>query len=140
MASAIPTCVLQHPDPKVAEAAETNGPVPPGPYPWKVKLVTSTDGLNWDLVTHLDVPGRPNEATVRIRPDGEMIAMVRRERGNYFGWIGSSKSAVSRVAHGMKRSTALAGRTSSYLPDNSLIASRPQLSAAFFHRDRQHGP
>ena len=71
----------QHPDPAVAAAAEADGPMPPGPYPWKAKLVTSTDALKWDLVTHLDVPGRLNEATVRMQPDGEMIALVRRERG-----------------------------------------------------------
>ena len=60
----------EYPDPKVAEAAETNGPVPPGPSPWKVKLVTSADGMKWETVTHLDVPGRPNEATFRISARG----------------------------------------------------------------------
>ena len=74
-----------------AKAAAANQPFAPGPAEWKLKLVTSTDGLKWDLVTHLDVPGHPNESTVRFMPDGEMIAMVRREGGSKNGWIGTSK-------------------------------------------------
>ena len=131
----------QHPDPKVAEAAETNGPVPPGPYPWKVKLVTSTDGLNWELVTHLDVPGRPNEATVRIRPDGEMIAMVRRERGNYFGWIGSSKPPY-REWRWHETEHRFGGPNFIVLPDDSLIAAgrsyRQPFSTVIASMDREH--
>ena len=131
----------QHPDPKVAEAAETNGPVPPGPYPWKVKLVTSTDGLNWELVTHLDVPGRPNEATVRIRPDGEMIAMVRRERGNYFGWIGSSKPPY-REWRWHETEHRFGGPNFIVLPDNSLISAgrsyRQPFSTVIASMDREH--
>jgi hypothetical protein len=131
----------QHPDPKVAEAAETNGPVPPGPYPWKVKLVTSTDGLNWELVTHLDVPGRPNEATVRIRPDGEMIAMVRRERGNYFGWIGSSKPPY-REWRWHETEHRFGGPNFIVLPDSSLISAgrsyRQPFSTVIASMDREH--
>ena len=131
----------QHPDPKVAEAAETNGPVPLSPYPWKVKLVTSTDGLNWELVTHLDVPGRPNEATVRIRPDGEMIAMVRRERGNYFGWIGSSKPPY-REWRWHETEHRFGGPNFIVLPDSSLISAgrsyRQPFSTVIASMDREH--
>jgi hypothetical protein len=77
--------------PGAKEAAKT-GKVPPGPADWKLKLVVSTDGVKYDLVTHLDVPGHPNETTLRFLPDGEMIAMVRREGGNTFGWIGRSQA------------------------------------------------
>lgn len=58
---------------------------------WKLKLVVSTDGEKYDLVTHLDVPGRPNETTLRFLPGGEMVALVRREGGNTKGWAGTSK-------------------------------------------------
>lgn len=60
---------------------------------WTVHLVSSKDGVNYDVITQLEVPGRPNETTVRILPDGEMIAMVRREAGQPapYGWIGSSR-------------------------------------------------
>jgi hypothetical protein len=57
-----------------------------------LKLVVSKDGVQYDLVTQLDVPGQPNETTLRFLPDGEMIALVRREGGNTFGWIGTSQA------------------------------------------------
>ncbi len=60
---------------------------------WVVKLFRSSDGLKYDLVTILDVQGSPNETTLRFLPDGEMIALVRREAGNKHAWIGSSKKA-----------------------------------------------
>jgi len=56
-----------------------------------VKLVVSDDGVKYDLIAALEVPGSPNEATLRVLPDGEMMALVRREGGNAFGWIGVSK-------------------------------------------------
>lgn len=131
----------QHPDPAVAAAAEADGPVPPGPYPWKAKLVTSTDGLKWDLVTHLDVPGRPNEATVRMQPDGEMIALVRRERGTLFGYIGTSRPPY----HEWQWHTTehrLGGPNFIILPDRSLIAAgrsyRAPFSTVIASMDRQH--
>jgi hypothetical protein len=73
-----------------AKAAATTGKVESGPAEWKLKLVASSDGVKYDVITHLDVPGHPNETTVRFMPDGEMIAMVRREGGTTFGWIGHS--------------------------------------------------
>lgn len=131
----------QHPDPQVAAAAEADGPVPPGPYPWKPKLVTSTDGLHWELVTYLDVPGRPNEATVRIRQDGEMIAMVRRERGTYFGWIGASKPPY-REWTWHETEHRFGGPNFIVLPDDSLIAAgrsyRKPFSTVIASMDREH--
>ncbi len=73
-----------------AKAAADSGKVEPGPADWKLKLVVSNDGVKYDLVTHLDVPGHPNESTLRFLPSGEMIALVRREGGNKMGWIGRS--------------------------------------------------
>ena len=75
--------------PAAQEAAKT-GTAPPGPAEWKLKLVASHDGVTYDAVTHLDVPGHPNETTLRFMPDGEMVALVRREGGNALGWIGRS--------------------------------------------------
>ena len=61
-----------------------------GEEDWLVKLFRSSDGIEYDLVTLLDVPGSPNETTLRFQPDGEMIALVRREGGNRHAWIGTS--------------------------------------------------
>src|SRR5262245_16162609 len=55
--------------PAAKEAAKT-GKVEPGPADWKLKLVVSSDGAKYDLITHLDVPGDPNETTLRFMPDG----------------------------------------------------------------------
>jgi len=76
--------------PAAKEAAET-GKAPSGPAEWKLRLVTSKDGVNFETVSHLDVPSHPNETTVRFLPDGEMIALTRREGHNKHGWIGRSK-------------------------------------------------
>ena len=115
--------------------------MPPGPYDWKPGLYSSSDGLNWELVTHIDVPGRPNEATVRIRPDGEMIAMVRRERGNYFGWIGASRPPyLEWTWHETEH--RFGGPNFIVLPDNSLIAAgrsyRQPFSTVIAEMDREH--
>lgn len=72
-------------------AAKQSEPVSDDPADWKLKLVVSSDGVSYDTITHLGVPGHPNETTLGFLPDGEMIALVRREGGNTFGWIGSSK-------------------------------------------------
>jgi len=74
-----------------AQAAAAGGPVASGSADWKLKLVTSADGIGYETVTHLDVPGHPNETTLRFLPDGELIAMVRREGGTKNGWIGVSQ-------------------------------------------------
>lgn len=73
------------------EAAKERQPVSADPADWKLKLVVSDDGVKYDVITHLGVPGHPNETTLRFLPDGEMWALVRREGGDTFGWIGTSK-------------------------------------------------
>ncbi|HUR54320.1 MAG TPA: sialidase family protein [Gemmataceae bacterium] len=76
--------------PAAKDAANT-GKVEPGEADWKLRLVVSNDGEKFDLVTHLDVPGHPNETTLRFLPSGEAVALVRREGGNQKGWAGTSK-------------------------------------------------
>ena len=52
-------------------------------------LYTTTDGLEWEWVTEFEDPENlPSETTLRFMPDGEMIALMRRNRT---GWIGSSR-------------------------------------------------
>lgn len=75
---------------KDAKDAAATGRVGPGPAEWKLKLWSSTDGEKYVLVTHLDVPGHPNETTLRFTPSGEMVALVRREGGSKKGWVGTS--------------------------------------------------
>ena len=58
---------------------------------WPVTLVTSDDGVAWKPITRLYVQGHPNETTLRFLPDGEMIALMRREAGDRHGHIGTSR-------------------------------------------------
>lgn len=75
------------------EAAKSTGPVEPGSAEWKLKIFSGKDGVTYDgSVTFLDVPGHPNETTIRFLKDGRMMLMVRREGGSQNGWIGVSTS------------------------------------------------
>jgi hypothetical protein len=74
----------------VAYGAAYNSTTPssvPGPE-WYLSIYRSTDGVKWDLVKKMEVAGRPNETTLRFKPNGDMIAMVRREAGDRMGHIG----------------------------------------------------
>ena len=57
---------------------------------WTTTLYKSPDGLSWQPVTVWDIPGRPNETTLRFRADGTALALVRRESGDRQGWFGSA--------------------------------------------------
>jgi hypothetical protein len=59
---------------------------------WALTLVSSADGRSFDRVTTLSVPGRPNETTIRFMPEGEMVALVRREAGDRLAWVGRSRA------------------------------------------------
>jgi dipeptidyl aminopeptidase/acylaminoacyl peptidase len=102
------------------EAAKT-GKVESGPAEWKLKLVSSSDGVKYDLVTHLDVPGHPNETTLRFLPSGEMLALVRREGGNRMGWLGRS-SAPYKQWKWTEMKHQIGGPNFIPLPDGSLWA------------------
>lgn len=104
-----------------AKAAAEGKPVPPGPADWKLKLVSSADGLTYDIVTHLEVPGHPNETTLRFQADGTMIAMVRREGGSKNGWIGTSKPPHTQWQW-RETSHRFGGPNFIILPDGSMWA------------------
>ncbi|MSU47957.1 MAG: exo-alpha-sialidase [Opitutus sp.] len=57
--------------------------------PKRGNLVTSTDGVHWNTITELAVPGI-DEATVIFGEGGEMQILVRRESDNNHAWIGRS--------------------------------------------------
>lgn len=87
---------------------------------YKAHLVTTRDGLNYRFVSTLAIPGRPNETTVRFLPDGRMVAWVRRERGNQFGWIGFSQ-APYREWTWKEQTARLGGPNLIVLPDGQLL-------------------
>ncbi len=89
---------------------------------WSLKLVVSDNGQDFKVVTPLDVPGHPNESTIRFLPDGEMIALVRREGGNKFGWIGRSQPPYTTWTW-HETTHRLGGPNFIRLPDGSLWAA-----------------
>lgn len=58
---------------------------------WPLVLYSSGDGVEYTEVTKFNLPGRPNETTLRFLEDDTMVALVRREAGPQDGFIGSSK-------------------------------------------------
>jgi hypothetical protein len=89
---------------------------------WSVRLVVSRDGVNYEEITKLDVPDRPNETTLRFRDNGEMIALVRREGGNANGWIGAS-SPPYKSWKWHETTHRLGGPNFIQLPDGSFWAA-----------------
>lgn len=49
---------------------------------WELYLYKGTNGINYDLVSHLDCDGFPNETTVRFLEDGRMALLIRRDNGD----------------------------------------------------------
>jgi len=116
----------------VVYTAAPKAPVPKGADPvvaayaasdddWKPRLVVSNDGVHYETLTELGVPSRPNETTLRFLPDGEMMALVRREAGSQFGWIGASR-APYRDWTWHEIDYRLGGPNFIQLPDGSLWA------------------
>jgi hypothetical protein len=86
-----------------------------------VHLVSSRDGVSYELVHSFALSGRPNEATLRFMPDGELVALLRREAGNRSGCVGVSRPPYTEwkwheIGH------RLGGPNFVRLPDGRLIA------------------
>lgn len=88
----------------------------------RLLLFRSDDGLDWERVAQLAVPGLPSEVTVRVLADRTMLALVRRERrDDPQGWIGVAAppySSWSWTPCGHR----LGGPNVLELPDGRLIA------------------
>lgn len=58
---------------------------------WRIRLYKTSDGLRYDSLSSFSIPGRPNEATLRFFPTGQMVVLLRRDgREDNHAWIGSS--------------------------------------------------
>jgi hypothetical protein len=87
-----------------------------------VTLVSSKDGRTYDDVTSFAVPGKPNETTLRFMPDGEMVALVRREGGNRVAWLGRSRAPYAAWTW-RETPHQIGGPNFIRLPDGDLWAS-----------------
>lgn len=63
---------------------------------WTVTLLESEDAIAYRELAALRVDGKPNEATIRFRDDGEAVLVVRREGGDGAAWVGSSRPPYRR--------------------------------------------
>lgn len=89
---------------------------------FQAQLVSTRDGLRYQLVTTFAIGGRPNETTVRILPDGEMLAWVRRERESQNGFIGSSRPPYTNWTW-KEQNARLGGPNFLILPNGKLIGT-----------------
>jgi hypothetical protein len=53
-------------------------------------LVSTKNGTDYSLITELQVGGIPNESSILVKQDREMVIVVRREGGNLNGYLGHS--------------------------------------------------
>ena len=66
------------------------------PSTWSIVLHESADAINYRPISHLKVPGKPNETTIRFVPSGQAVALVRREGKAAAAWIGASRPPYTR--------------------------------------------
>jgi hypothetical protein len=94
---------------------------------YKAHLVSTRDGISYQLVTTLAISGRPNETTLRFTAEGEMIAWVRRERESQYGFIGTSRAPYKEWSW-KEQNTRLGGPNFVVLPNGKMIGvTRGQL-------------
>jgi hypothetical protein len=86
---------------------------------WEVLLVKTTEGIHYTLVDVLDLPGRPNESTVRFDGD-EMFIVVRNEDKERRGHLGRSQAPYTEWTWN-DIPQKLGGPDMIFLADGSLI-------------------
>lgn len=57
----------------------------------KAYLVSTSKGMEYELITELNVDGNPNEATIRFLSGAEMMIIIRRGGDDQLGMMGTSK-------------------------------------------------
>lgn len=63
----------------------------PGKNKWRVWLWSSDNGVEWSQIMEWNIPGCPNETTLRFLENDTMVALVRRNfKSNGYAWIGTS--------------------------------------------------
>ncbi len=83
-------------------------------------LLSTKDGINFNLITRFDIPGFPNEATIRFDANGDMLMMVRREKGNQKGYWGRSSAPFTEWTWG-EMDTRLGGPDFILLEDGLIV-------------------
>jgi len=124
-------CTVNPADQKFYGVAYNIYPTTGGPKSeaeWSLKSYTSTDGSVWQLSSLMQVPGQPNETTLRFLKDGTALALVRREAGDKRGYLGSA-TAPYRDWKWTPLPVVVQGQNFIELPDGSLVAGSRGLGA-----------
>lgn len=111
-------------DKKFYGVVYNTAPTQGGPKPeaeWSLKSYSSLDGSVWQLSSIMQVPGQPNETTLRFLKDGSALALVRREAGDKRGAIGVAQ-APYRDWKWTLLPMPMQGQNFIELPDGSLVA------------------
>ncbi|MCB1225778.1 MAG: exo-alpha-sialidase [Verrucomicrobiales bacterium] len=87
----------------------------------RARLYSSANGSVWRLVADLQVPGKPNEATVRFLDGGRAVMLLRREGGDRKGVIGVSEPPYRQWSW-TPQAAPLGGPNFIVLPDGSMVA------------------
>ena len=95
-------------------------------------LVVTEDGRYYERVALLDVDGRPNETTLRFRPDGQMVALVRREGADAMAMIGSAEPPFTRWTWA-SLPVRVGGPNFVVLPSGALLAAGREYTAQGNH-------
>jgi len=88
---------------------------------WEVWLIETQDGIHYKKVSQLAVTGCPNEATVRVKPNGEMWILIRREAGNGCAYLGKSMSPYTDWTW-TDTGVSLGGPNFIFLPNGKVLA------------------
>ena len=89
---------------------------------WDLRLLKTTDGVHYELVTTFAITGKPSEATLRFDDQDRMIALVRRDGDDRIGMIGTSAPPYQAWTF-KKLGARLGGPNFLQLPDGRLIAT-----------------
>ena len=85
-----------------------------------LSLISTKDGIHYDLVTRFDLTGFPNEATIRFDPAGNMALVVRRELADQRGFWGKSSFPYTDWTW-KKMEIRLGGPDFTYLDDGTVL-------------------
>ncbi|MCC7498886.1 MAG: exo-alpha-sialidase [Bryobacterales bacterium] len=92
-------------------------------HPRRANLVKSTDGVNWQIVARLKVPGA-DETTLRFLSDGTMVALMRRATAQDHSaeaWIGHARAPYTEWSWS-PTSAYVGGPNFIVLPGDRMIA------------------
>jgi hypothetical protein len=85
-----------------------------------LELLKTSDGIHFEKITTIALDGFPNESTVRFLPDGRMVLLIRRDKGDRKAYIGVSRPPYTEWDLTPLR-FQIGGPEMAVLPDGSLL-------------------